>query len=369
MKWSLIIANMKRLGKDFKLLLGVFSAPIIIIFVISTFTSSTGSIQTINMGIVNQDGGVMSERLIEQLQNDETLSIKRYDEEEARSEYLKKRLPIILTIPEGFFDKALDSEAVEMSFMHVDTVPGETIMKQTEQIVKALLQEHLLNQAGDESVELINRTNVIQFEKAAFDKEPDGFMTTSFIITFMMFSIIFLSQELIDLRNKNLLFRMFATPNRPSQLTGSLMTTMFLFFAGQAVLLFWIGSVSLRAPLLSGNMLGSILILACFILVNLSLGVLVGRLCKNTSMIGIWANIMILPTGIISGIFVPKEFLPEFLNQISFLAPQYWVMNGLQKMNAGMSVSDITLNIVVLLLLAACVFSAGIFKFDKMVRA
>ncbi|MFP4461719.1 MAG: ABC transporter permease [Thermotogota bacterium] len=369
MKWSLIIANMKRLGKDFKLLLGVFSAPIIVILVISTLTSSTGSIQTINMGIVNQDGGALSEKLIEQLQNDETLSIKLYDEEEARSEYLKKRLPIILTIPEGFFENALTGEAVEMKFMHVDTVPGDTIMKQTEQIVKALLQERLFIQAGVDSVELINRANTIQFEKAEFDKEPDGFMTTSFIITFMMLSIIFLSQELIDLRNKNLLFRMFATPNRPSQLTGSLMSTMFFFFALQAILLFWIGSVSLQAPLLSGNIPGSILILACFILVNLSLGVLVGRLCKNTSMIGIWANIMILPTGIISGIFVPKEFLPEFLNKISFLAPQYWVMDGLQKMNGGLPIQDIGLNIVILLLLAACVFSAGIFKFDRMVKA
>src|SRR6056297_1718110 len=255
-----------------------------------------------------------------------------------------------------------------MSFMHVDNVPGDTIMKQTEQIVKALLQEQLLNQAGDERVELIDHADVIQFEKAVFDKAPDGFMTTSFIITFMMFSIIFLSQELIDLRSKNLLFRMFATPNRPSQLTGSLMTTMFMFFALQAVLLFWIGSVSLKAPLLSGNILGSILILACFILVNLSLGVLVGRLCKNTSMIGIWANIVILPTGIISGIFVPKEFLPEFLNKISFIAPQYWLKNGLEKMNAGLPISDITLNMVILLLFAAVIFSAGIFKFQKMVK-
>lgn len=369
MKWSLIIANMKRLGKDFKLLLGVFSAPIIVILAISTLTSSTGSIQTINMGIVNQDGGVLSEKLIEELQSDETLSIKLYDEEKAQSEYMKKRLPMILTIPEGFFEKATAGESVQMSFMHIDTVPGDTVMKQTEQIVKALLQETLFDQSQNENIELTNSGKTIQFEKAEFDKQPDGFMTTSFIITFMMFSIIFLSQELIDLRNKNLLFRMFATPNKPSQLTGSLMTTMFLFFAVQAVLLFWIGSVSLKAPLLSGNIPGSILILACFILLNLSFGVLVGRLCKNTSMIGIWANIVILPTGIISGIFVPKEFLPEFLNRISFLAPQYWVMDGLQKMNAGMPVSDIGLNIVILLLLAACIFSAGIFKFQKMVRA
>jgi len=276
---------------------------------------------------------------------------------------------MILTIPEGFFKKALAGESVVMTFMHIDTVPGDTVMKQTEQIVKAMLQEHIFDQARDDNVELINTVDTIQFEKVAFDKQPDGFMITSFIITFMMFSIIFLSQELIDLRNKNLLFRMFATPNKPSQLTGSLMTTMFLFFALQAVLLFRIGSVSLQAPLLSGNMMGSILILACFILVNLSLGVLVSRLCKNTSMIGIWVNIVILPTGIISGIFVPKEFLPEFLNRISFLAPQYWVMDGLQKMNVGLHVSDIGLNIVILLLLAACIFSAGIFKFEKMEKA
>ena len=367
MKWSLMIANLKRLGKDFKLLLGVFSAPILIILVISTLTT-TNTVQTINMGVVNQDGGVLSQTFIEELKQDPTLAIKVYDEDKAKSEYLKKRLPIILTIPEDFFERVLAGEDVEMSFMHVATVPGDTILKQTDQLVKGLLQEEMIEISLDKSIELTSQVTPIEFEEVQYTKQPDKFMTTSFIITSMMFTIIFLSQELIDLRNKNLLFRMFATPNRPSQLTGSLMSTMFLFFALQAVLLFWIGSASLQAPLLSGNMIGSILILACFILVNLSLGVLVGRLCKNTSMIGIWANIVILPTGIISGIFVPKEFLPEFLNKISFIAPQYWVMNGMEKMNAGLPISDIILNMVILLLFAAVIFSAGIFRFEKMVK-
>jgi len=367
-KWSLIIANLRRLIKDYKLLIGVFSAPVLVVLVIATLTNQSDSIQTIKMGIVNHDGGELSHQMIELLQQDPTLSINVYDREQAHSEYMKKRLPIILTIPEGFFEGALAGEAIVMNVIHVESVPGDTLIRQMEQMVKNLLQEYLVERSTEKADLIHTEVKPIRFVEMPLVNQPNGFMTISFIITFMMFSIIFLSQELIDLRNKHLLFRMFASPNKPSQLTGSLMATLFVFFALQAVILFWLGSIALKAPLLTGNLTGSVLLLACFILLNLSLGVLVMRFCKNNSMIGIWANIIILPTGIISGILVPKEFLPDFLNQIAFLAPQYWVMDGLQKMNASQPVGNILLNMVILLLLASCVFSAGIFRFDKIVN-
>jgi ABC-2 type transport system permease protein len=110
------------------------------------------------------------------------------------------------------------------------------------------------------------------------------------------------------------------------------------------------------------------IILGCFIIVNLSLGVLLTRLCKETNTIGVWANIIILPTGMVSGIFVPTQFLPDFLKPFSVLAPQHWVMTGIQKMNAGENLMSILPNIAVLLLFAVCIFSAGIFRFDRLVK-
>jgi ABC-2 type transport system permease protein len=366
MKLSLIAANFRRLIKDFKLLLFVFSMPIIAIVVLATLTGPDDTGTKVKLGIVNLDKGASSEQFIQQLENDGDYWVNILESDEAEKEYLARRMPGVITIPKGFFEGAENGNDVQIGIKHVDSVQAQWLFERTNQIIRGILQQNLIAEVLDSETE--QQLDFITLEIEKTPRQPDTFMITAFIITFMMFSIIFMGQELIELRQKNLFFRMYSTPNKPSQLTGSIMMTMGLFFIVQTVALFGLGSYFLKIPLLFNNVFGSILILGCFIIVNLSLGVLLSRLCKTTNMIGMWANIIILPTGMVSGIFVPKQFLPEFLSNFSFLAPQYWVINGIQKMNAGESLATIVPNLLVLLLFALCIFSAGIFKFDRLVK-
>ncbi|HPR97430.1 MAG TPA: ABC transporter permease [Thermotogota bacterium] len=366
MKWSLITANFRRLIKDFKLLLFVFTMPIIAIVLIASLTGPADTSVKVKMGIVNLDQSAGSERFIQQLKDDGDYDISVLDEVAAEKEYLARRLPVIITIPEDFFMNAENGTDVQIGIKHVDSVQANWLFERTNQIIRGILQADLI--AGVSDVQLENHSEFIVFEVEKTERKPDGFMVLAFILTFMMFSIIFLGQDLIELRQKDLLFRMYATPSRPSQLTGSIMVTMGLFFIIQTVALFILGSFFMKGSLLTGNVLGSIVVLGCFILVNLSLGVLLTRLCRETNTIGVWANVIILPTGMVSGIFVPSQFLPDFLKPFSFLAPQHWVMTGIQKMNSGESLVSILPNIGVLLLFALCIFSAGILKFDRLVK-
>lgn len=365
---SLILAHFRRLRKDWKLLIGVFSLPIMAILAITILTSNTGGVQTISIGIVNLDSSRYAQRFVEEMRQDTYFEISLHDIEQAREEYLARRLPIILTIPEGFFDLTIAGETVQMDLMRVDTVPGEPVIERANQIIRTLLREDLLTNMHGQSHSQ-DTLSTILFEEEQHDRPPNRFLVISLIITFMMFSVIFMSHELIDLKRKNLFFRMFATPHSPARITSSLMGTIYMFLVVQTIGLFLVGSIFMRAPLVEHNLFGTILLMGSFILFNLSLGVVIARICKTPSMLGVWSNVIILPSGMISGVFVPKEFLPDFLNQISFLAPQHWVVTGLQKMNVGDSTLSILPNIMVLLLFSACLFSIGIFRFDRMVKS
>lgn len=366
MKWSLIVANFRRLIKDFKLLLFVFTMPILAIVLIASISGPDTNSVTVKMGIVDLDQTSGSEQFIQQLKDDGDYSISVLNEEMAEKEYLARRLPVVITIPEDFFENAESAGGKQVYIKHVASVQASWLFERTNQIIRGILQQNLINDVLEATA--IQNTELIHFEIEKVEKKTDGFMVLAFILTFMMFSVIFMGQDLIELRQKDLLFRMYATPSKPAQLTGSIMVTMGLFFIVQTVALFALGSYFLKGSLLTGNLFGSMIILGCFIIVNLSLGVLLTRLCKETNTIGVWANIIILPTGMVSGIFVPTQFLPDFLKPFSVLAPQHWVMTGIQKMNAGENLMSILPNIAVLLLFAVCIFSAGIFRFDRLVK-
>lgn len=369
MNVSLIVANIRRMGKDWKLLLGVFSLPLLAILAITILTNSSAGIQQISMGIVDKDGSPFAHRFIEEMKQDSYLAISIYDEASAQEKFIARKTPVILTIPEEFFARAIAGEAVQMGLMRMETVPAESVIERAQQIVRSLLREEVLAVFSDNSRSEDLASSVITLEVERMDRPPNRFLVISLIITFMMVSVIFMSHELIDLRRKRLFFRMYATPHKPRQLTGSLMGTVYILLAIQTIGLFVVGSIFMGGPLVEHNLVGTVVLMACFILLTLSLGVIIARVCKTPSMLGVWANLIILPTGMISGIFVPQEYLPDFLNNISFLAPQHWVMTGLQKMNAGEPFVSILPNVLVLLLFSACLFSFGIFRFDRLVKA
>ncbi len=369
MNLSLIIANIRRMRKDWKLLIGVFSLPILAILAITVLTNSSVGIQPISVGIVDLDGSLFAQRFIEEMKQDSYLSISIYDEASAQERFIARKTPVILTIPEGFFTQAIAGESVQMGLMRMETIPAESVIERTQQIVRSLLREEMLASMSDEPFSGSLAPSVVTLEIEQMDRPPNRFLVISLIITFMMVSVIFMSHELIDLRRKRLFFRMYATPHKPGQLTGSLMGTVYILLAIQTIGLFVVGSIFMGGPLVEHNLTGTVVLLASFILFTLSLGVVIARICKTPSMLGVWANLAILPTGMISGVFVPKEFLPDFLNNISFLAPQHWVLTGLQKMNAGEPFVSILPNVLVLLLFSACLFSFGIFRFDRLVKA
>ncbi len=368
MKISLITATIKRLSKDIKLLLGVFSMPVIVIFVIANISGSVENTKVIELGIVDQEKTRLSEQFVEALDEDEHYVLKSYDADEAREAFENRQIPIVLTIPQGFFEEALAGADVSMKTVRVDSVPGRPVMDRVNRIVKTILQKELLAGLQGSPQPDTLQSDFISYETLQPERGPNRYLVISFVIIFMMFSVIFLSQDLIDLRRKNLLFRMYSTPHTPSQLTGSLMSAMYIIFAVQTVVLFTLGSLFIKAPVFINNIAGTVMILAAFILVNLSFGVLITRLCKTPNLLWAWANLFILPTGMISGLFVPREYLPEFLNNLAFLAPQHWVITGIQKMNAGEALSTVMPNVLILLLFAACMFSVGILRFDKLVK-
>lgn len=96
-------------------------------------------------------------------------------------------------------------------------------------------------------------------------------------------------------------------------------------------------------------------VLNLFIAVSLSVGSVLGLLCKSQSKLTMVSQIIFLPSIMVSGIMFPSSMLPNFLQQIRFLLPstlgyeamihfQYWHIYSL----LGMFIAMIGINAILL---------------------
>lgn len=113
------------------------------------------------------------------------------------------------------------------------------------------------------------------------------------------------------------------------------------------------------------DIIGGILLFGSFALLVLSLGVFLSRVCKNPNLVPAFVNLIAIPTGIISGIFLPPQLMPKFMSNFSFLGPQYWIFTGIDKLNSGLGVASILPNVAVILLITLCFFAAGTYKLQR----
>lgn len=369
MRLHVLYGNFRRVIKDPILILTIFSLPLIGILILSLLVHGGEVIQQVPVGVIDLERTPLSEHLIDRLKTDKNYEVSLYAADQGQTLFENRRLGALITIPEGFTASFRTETPKEILFSVLPTIPSG--------MIEASLQDGLRQAVRDDW--LRDDTTRPGLDSAVSDSpialvtpEPEKGSTNTIvlniIIFIMMFSATFFASDLLQLRQKNLLFRFYATPNSPTGIALSILGSMLALVALHTLLLFIVGSVFSPAPLIQNDLLGGVMLLGSFLLVTLSLGVLIGRICRRPSMISIVSNLIIIPTGVISGTFVPKEFLPEAVYKLAVLAPQYWVINGIERLNRAEGFLSVVPNTLILLLFAFCLFSAGIFRFREMVK-
>jgi ABC-2 type transport system permease protein len=66
----------------------------------------------------------------------------------------------------------------------------------------------------------------------------------------------------------------------------------------------------------------------------------------------------------LGGCFWPVAMMPGYMQKISYLMPQWWALNAIQKMQSGEALNAIQLNIIILLAFASALFLIAVYKFS-----
>lgn len=341
---NFIITNLQRMIRDKKALIGMLIAPVIAL-IFFAFAMPSGISYTLEIGVATEEQDEISQQIVGALAQDSSYEIRMMPKDELEEAIETRQLSMGIYIPEKVFENNVEIVAGEHA-------PYETLRIKINQIIEEIKHP-----------EKKNRTEIIYSDYNQYSKLS---YLTGFIINFMMYSLIYITNDILDLKKFRVLKRSFTAPYTGFELLTSLILSMFCLM----VLQFSIINFAIYAifgEFMIKSLLGAIILFVPYIFAILSLGILLGKLTKNAEVTPIVANLIIIPLAMISGTFLPKGMMPPFLENFAFLSPQYWVVNGIDKVNAG-NLIEILPNALVLLLLALCLVIASSYKFEKLLE-
>ncbi|MBW9144046.1 ABC transporter permease [Clostridium sp. CM027] len=381
--------HLKRMLKQKTPIFSMILIPVLVVGAIVYFTrdSKDSFNETVDITIVNKDKGSLGNKLIEELKTDKNFKIKESDLAEAQIRIKQNKTGVTLVIPEIFTENLESGNLKKLDIMKLSDSNMDIIISKkvnnfvtqrllSNKVISVIKQNDIvINKSYGEisrkiDTSLSNNPVKVELEEIKKDgtRTLSGSLSTSLIINFLMFSMIYIVIEMVELRNNKTLRRSISTPNKNGSIIGSVLLAMLFLCWIQIGLMVTVTKYIFHIYW-GKSMLAVFLIFTIFIVVVLSLGLLISRYAKNQSQaVGI-VNLVVTPTCLISGTFMPLEFLPAVFKKISYFTPQNWALSALSDValkNSG--VIDILPKLGILILFALVFFTAGSKSLKEMVE-
>ena len=318
---SLTRASMRIWFRDRQAIFWTFFLPVVLISVFGLL--DFGAFSTLELGIVDRAGNDASQKLIGEVRALGTFDISEtLSEEEEREALLDGDRDLILIIERGF-GEANSPVQRRVTVVYNQGQARESATGQT--IIQHVLDEMSFAEGGITDRYRIEAQPVDSRNLRFIDFLMPGVVAMS-IMQMGLFSVAF---SFVQLKSRGILRRLQATPVHPAsfifaqvftRLTVSILQTLVL--VGLAVLAFDVH--------LEGN-LGSMLLLALLGGgVFVSMGFAVSGFARTEDVAAPVANAIALPMMFLSGVFFPRDAMPEPLRAVADFLPLSYLADALR---------------------------------------
>lgn len=368
MKILLVMAekNLRLIFKDKLSIIQLFIPIIIIMISIKLFSFSNG---TVKIGIIDEDCSDSSKLLISSLSNNSSISTVPLEGSTVESTMIETSIPVTIEIPKDFEESIINGTPKKINVLsEKDSSMGIAITSIVNLQVEDLYNLGInSNKSNDEYENLLLKYSndpVKITSKTLSDLENDFELTQTaiaFVIFFLMMRASSISYIVLSERWNKTYYRIFTTPVTSFQYIGGNILANFSLLAFQ--LLITLITLNYFVDIYTGvGFIPLFLLLLGIALVTVAFGTFSIALFFNSKGYGMFSNIVITITTMVSGAFTSINFLPESVRFIAPFTPQYWVMNGITKLQMGMGTDSIIINLGILLLFSIALFLASAYK-------
>ena len=393
-KKALVIAfnSLKVTFRDKGNLIWLIIMPIVWTTLLGTMSTPGGGDEKIPVGFLNSDRGIYGEVFAEILRNEESIKIvvmAEDDEDKMRNLVKDTKLSVGVIIPDNFSEKLKVREQVEIEILKSERNSSyfleELIVKVAERIsIDALAANFTIEKISERRIVL--EEEVLEDEKeriweeaflkadAFFEPAPSigieyvvlsvekreenipiGVEASSpgFAVMFVMMGVCFAGVAMVQERHNKTLARLLTTPTEKFFIISGKMLGFFLVGFIQFMILILFGQLVLKVNW--GNLpLGVLLLVVSYVLSVTGLGTLLSVVVRTSAQAGAFAVLISMVTSMLGGAWWPIEIVPRFMQNIARFTPQYWAINGFNKIiTRGFGITEILPNFYVLLAISA----------------
>jgi ABC-2 type transport system permease protein len=394
-----ISANALRLAfRDKGALIWIIVMPLIWTVLMGSMTGRGSSTSTIPVGLINNDKGAYGEMFSDALSAEKGITVqKQIDVESMKSLVKNQRIAIGLVIPEIFSQDLMSNEPVTIQ-MFKSTIAStyfleELVNKTADRIsIDALAANFAVEKVSDFKILAPNQKTLIYegaFKMAdqTFEPSPSigvnyevlsvqktnenmalgmDLSSPGFAAMFVMMGIFFAGAAMVAERQNGTLARLLTAPlSKFTIISGEMLGFFFLGLIQFAILILF-GQFALGVSW-GNSPIGILLLVLSYLLAITGLGMLLAVFVRTSAQAGAFAVLLSIVTSMLGGAWWPIEITPAFMQNIAKFTPQYWVIDGFNKIiTRGFGYTTVLSDVYILLIIGgfSLIFATLFFRFE-----
>ena len=357
--WALLIASVKMFVRNRAALFFSLVVPLLIMLIFGVL--NFGGTTQVSLGLVDEAKNPASATLRTALDRTDAFELTDGARQGELDELSEGHRDLVLLIPAGF-------ELQPASDPNRQLVAYTNAAKPQQAQVGGLLLNAVVSQVmlaagqpgGGPAAGPVVRLDELPGRDLGY---IDFLVPGMLALTVMQLGLFSVSFGFVQLKRTGALRRLFATPTSPAYFLGAQVTSRLLIGLAQVLVLLgvglWfglqlVGSVPL---LLAVSVLGSCIFLA--------MGFGVAGWAKNEDQAAPVANLLSLPMTFLSGVFFPRDAMPDLLQRITEFLPLTYLSDALRKIaNDGAGIGDIGGDLLGLVVWAVIAFVVAVRLFS-----
>jgi len=293
-----------------------FSLLLPLMFMLIFGALNFGSFGHVNVGIVDQAGNAESARFVDGLKQISTMTVTKGELDAERARLEKGDRDMVIVIPRDFRIAPASAGAA---------VPTLTVYENRGQGQQVAVGEAVLTQVVDQLSFAVSRTApVVNIDRQALSarnvRYVDFLVPGILGMNVMQLAVFSVAFGLVAQKQRGVLRRIMATPLRPTRFFAAnvllrlvLAVVQVLILLAVALLVFKVQLVGSVLAVLALTTLGSILFL--------TIGFALAGWASSEDQVPPIANLITLPQFFLSGVFFPRDVVPDLIRPLSNVLP------------------------------------------------
>lgn len=349
-----------------------FVFPVMAILLATLIQGGTGETE-LRIGIVNHDGGqAITKGVMDSVGRQDSMLVSEIKELEIKELIASGELDAAIILPAGFAQSLIVGKPANVK---VVSIKGAQVTGH----VKTSLDQHINNMVsigkvakGDEA-----KFNAFyeEFQKTGFELSAEKVEDRSinynktnqsigYLLILMLVSASNLSGILIKERENRTYYRLLSSPINPRTyvLSNIIVNLIMMMLQIAVTLLIMINIFHVDPGIPYWSMF---LILVLFALVAIGLSLVIVAFSSSSSAASGMQNLILIPSSLLAGCMFPLALMPATMQQLAHFLPQYWLLDTFSNLQQGVSMWELSLNLIILIAFAVAFSLIAVYKFGR----